>query len=87
MLALFSTLLLAHADSLNYLLLVIGDSLNLIEGFLTNGLQTVRVFDPTNQTYRVVGEMERGRWYPTVNVLADGNLLIVGGMQQASTFV
>lgn len=67
------------------LLASVGDGLNLIQGFLTNGLQTVRVFDPANQTYRVVGEMERGRWYPSVTVLANGNLLIVGGMQQAST--
>ena len=63
-----------------------GDPLNLIEGFLTNGLQTVRVFDPATQTYQVVGEMERGRWYPSVTVLATGDLLIVGGMQQASHF-
>ncbi|DBA68157.1 TPA: hypothetical protein ACH3X2_013911 [Trebouxia sp. C0005] len=63
-------------------IIVGGDPLNLIEGFLTNGLQTVRVFDPATQTYQVVGEMERGRWYPSVTVLADGDLLIVGGMQQ-----
>ena len=67
------------------LLSSVGDALNLIQGFLTNGLQTVRVFDPVTQTYEVVGEMERGRWYPSVNVLANGDLLIVGGMQQAST--
>lgn len=66
------------------MLCVTGDPLNLIDGFLTNGLQTVRLFDPATQTYQVVGEMERGRWYPTVNVLADGDLLIVGGMQQVN---
>lgn len=64
-----------------------GDALNLIEDFLTNGLQTVRVFDPATRTYKVVGEMERGRWYPSTNVLANGDVLIVGGMQQASTSV
>lgn len=28
--------------------------------------------------------MDRGRWYPTATVMADGNILIVGGMQQVS---
>ena len=31
--------------------------------------------------------MSRGRWYPSVTVMADGDLLIVGGMQQVHTVV
>lgn len=62
----------------------VGDNLDLILDFLTNGLQTIRIFDPFMETYQVVAEMERGRWYPSINVLADGNVLIVGGMQQVS---
>ena len=59
-----------------------GDNLNLNPPFLTMGLQTIRVFDPNTQKYSVVAEMDRGRWYPSVMTMADGNLLIIGGMQQ-----
>lgn len=59
-----------------------GDMLQLNPPFLEVGYRTLRIFDPNTQQYRVVGEMERGRWYPSVMVMADGNLLILGGMQQ-----
>ncbi|KAL3134270.1 hypothetical protein ABBQ38_006534 [Trebouxia sp. C0009 RCD-2024] len=36
-------------------LIIAGDPLNLIEGLLTNGLQTVCVFDPATQTYKEAG--------------------------------
>lgn len=65
-------------------LMFAGDPLNLNGNFLTSGIQTIRVFDPETQTYRVVNNMERGRWYPSVTVMADGDLLIVGGMQQVT---
>ena len=61
-----------------------GDNLNLNPPFLTIGTQAIRVFSPISQRYSVVAEMDRGRWYPTIMVMADGNLLILGGMQQVS---
>ena len=54
---------------------------------MTSGIQTIRLFDPDSQTYQVVNTMDRGRWYPSVTVMADGNLLIVGGLQQVMTSV
>ena len=66
-------------------LLVAGDNLNLNAPFLTIGVQTIRVFNPNTQKYAVVAEMDRGRWYPSVMTMADGNLLILGGMQQVSS--
>ena len=61
-----------------------GDNLNLNGDFLTNGIQHIRTFDPEAQEYSIVNVMDRGRWYPSTTVMADGNVLIVGGMQQAS---
>ena len=59
-----------------------GDNLNLNPPFLTNGVQVIRLFNPSTQNYSVIAEMDRGRWYPTIMSLPDGNLLVVGGMQQ-----
>ena len=61
-----------------------GDNLNLNPPFLTIGTQAIRIFNPATQNYSVVAEMDRGRWYPTIMSMADGNLLILGGMQQVS---
>ena len=49
--------------------------------FLKAGFQAIRVMDPSNQTITTVGYTDRGRWYPTVMTLADGNILVVGGVQ------
>ena len=59
-----------------------GDNLNLNPPFLTNGNQVIRLFNPSTQNYSVIAEMDRGRWYPTIMSMADGNLLVLGGMQQ-----
>ena len=71
--------------AIGMLLSFAGDPINLNGAFLTSGIQTIRLFDPDTQSYRVVNTMERGRWYPSVTIMADGNLLIVGGMQQVIT--
>ncbi|KAL0048178.1 hypothetical protein WJX82_009358 [Trebouxia sp. C0006] len=62
-------------------LVIGGDIININGDFLKVGFQAVRVFDPTNQTITTVGYTDRGRWYPTVMTLADGNILVVGGVQ------
>ena len=62
-----------------------GDNLDLDTDFLTDGLFAIRLYDPATQTYKVVANMERGRWYPSVTIMADGNLLIVAGMQEVSS--
>ena len=59
-----------------------GDDLNLNPPFLTNGIQAVRVFDPVTRKIELVAELDRGRWYASVMTMADGNLLILGGVQQ-----
>ena len=61
-----------------------GDIINMNGDFLKAGFQAVRVMDPTNQTITTVGYTDRGRWYPTVMTLADGNILVVGGVQMVS---
>ena len=63
-------------------MLTAGDDLNLNPPFLTNGIQAVQVFDPVNRTIEHVATLQRGRWYASVMTLSDGNLLILGGIQQ-----
>lgn len=49
--------------------------------FLTDGLYAIRQYDHITQSYKVVANMDRGRWYPSVMIMADGNMLIAAGMQ------
>ena len=46
------------------------------------GFQSVRAIDVVDRNYSVVAELERGRWYPTVVTLSDGNMVIIGGAQE-----
>ena len=63
-----------------------GDDLNLNPPFLTNGIQAVRVFDPLTRKIELVAELDRGRWYASVMTMADGNLLVLGGVQQVRSW-
>ena len=63
-----------------------GDDLNLNPPFLTNGIQAVRVFDPLTRKIELVAELDRGRWYASVMTMADGNLLVLGGVQQVGSW-
>lgn len=42
------------------------------------------MYDPSTQGVEVVSWLQRARWYATVATLADGDLLVVGGMQQVT---
>ena len=55
-----------------------GDNLNLVPGFLENGLFDVRHFDFPG-SISTPAEMGVARWYPTVATLPDGTSLIAGG--------
>ncbi|DBB01553.1 TPA: hypothetical protein ACH3X1_000201 [Trebouxia sp. C0004] len=56
-----------------------GDNLNLVPGFLDNGLYAIRqlTFPATLKT--VVADMGVARWYPTTLTLQDGLIMIAGG--------
>ena len=64
------------------LVCITGENLNLDPPFTTNGVQSIRIFDSVTQIYSHVAEMDRGRWYPSVLTMPDGNILIIGGSQQ-----
>lgn len=55
-----------------------GDNLNLVPGFLENGLFDVRHFDFPG-SISTPAEMGSARWYPTMLTLPDGTSLIAGG--------
>lgn len=56
-----------------------GDNLNLVPGFLDNGLYAVRQFTFPDTINTVVADMGVARWYPTVLTLQDGLIMIAGG--------
>ena len=51
-----------------------GDIINMNGDYLKPGYQAIRVVDSENQTIETVGYTDRGRWYPTVMTLANGNI-------------
>jgi galactose oxidase-like protein len=44
------------------------------------GLRDTRVFDPVTNTWSQSGRMHHGRWYPSLVTLADGRVLVAGGV-------
>ena len=44
------------------------------------GLKASRIFDPKTNTWSQSGNMEFGRWYPTVVTLANGNVFVASGV-------
>ncbi|DBB11708.1 TPA: hypothetical protein ACH3X3_005878 [Trebouxia sp. C0006] len=63
-------------------IIVGGEHINLWYPYLQYGLVSVRIYDPATHTIDTVATMDRGRWYPSVMTMPDGNILIVGGGQQ-----
>lgn len=63
-------------------IIVGGEHINLWYPYLQYGLVAIRIYDPVTQTIETVAQMDRGRWYPSVMTMSDGNILIVGGGQQ-----
>ncbi|KAA6429206.1 MAG: hypothetical protein FRX49_00602 [Trebouxia sp. A1-2] len=59
--------------------LVCGDNLNLVPGFLDNGLYAIRQFTFPATINTVVADMGVARWYPTTLTLQDGLIMIAGG--------
>lgn len=55
-----------------------GDNVNLVPGFLENGLYAVRTFD-SGSLATPIPDMGVARWYPTTCTLQDGTTLIAGG--------
>jgi hypothetical protein len=44
-------------------------------------VKAVHLFDPTSVTLEHHDDMQHGRWYPTVTVLADGRAMVISGSQ------
>ena len=51
------------------------------------GLPDVNIFDPVSRTWTPVAPMAQGRWYPSTTVLANGDMLTVGGADSAAAMV
>ncbi|MGH2747723.1 MAG: galactose oxidase-like domain-containing protein [Actinomycetota bacterium] len=46
------------------------------------GLRNVRVYDPVSNSWEQVGDMNFGRWYPTLVTLGDGSQFVASGVQK-----
>lgn len=44
------------------------------------GLKASRIFDPKTNSWSQSGDMEFGRWYPTLVTLANGNIFVASGV-------
>jgi hypothetical protein len=49
------------------------------------GLQRAYIFNPWTETWREVGRMRHGRWYPSQVLLADGRTLVLQGYDESGT--
>jgi len=58
-------------------------------GHITNdhGLPNANVFDAATGSWQPAPAMAHGRWYPTTTTLADGQMLVMGGRDQAGAVV
>jgi PKD repeat protein len=52
-----------------------------------HGLPDINIFDPSSQGWAASAAMKLGRWYPTTTVLANGDVLIVAGSDEAGEHV
>lgn len=46
------------------------------------GLKASRIFDPTTNRWEQTGDLQRGRWYPTLVTLANGDVLTFSGVSK-----
>jgi hypothetical protein len=46
------------------------------------GLKNARIFDPETETWEQAGEMEHGRWYPSMVTQPDGDVFIASGVRK-----
>jgi hypothetical protein len=44
------------------------------------GLRNTRIYNPSTNTWTQSGEMNYGRWYPSLVTLADGNVFVASGV-------
>jgi hypothetical protein len=52
-----------------------------------HGLPDAAYFNPSNGSWTRIGSMRWGRWYPTNTTLANGEVLVIGGRDQAGKHV
>ena len=46
------------------------------------GMDTILIFDPISETWKLQGRMRHGRWYPTQVLLADGRTVVMDGLDE-----
>ena len=52
-----------------------------------HGLRDINIFNPASQSWAASAAMSRGRWYPTTTSLANGDVLIMAGADEAAAHV
>jgi WD40 repeat protein len=72
----------AHTATLlpNGKVLVVGGTTNQYDSTSASLVQTVELFNPTNSTWTTTGALNFPRFYHTATLLANGKVLVTGGM-------
>ena len=65
-----------HANLDDGRVITVGGALSSPHG---RGIRDVCVFDPVARTWTKIGDMQHGRWYPTLVTLPDGRLVVFSG--------
>src|SRR6476661_4311692 len=52
-----------------------------------HGLPNISIFDPASNSWSSAGLMQRGRWYPAVTMLGNGDVVITAGRDQDGQWV
>ena len=76
----------AHTATLlpNGEVLVVGGTTNQYDLTGAGLVQTVELFNPTNSTWTTTGALNFQRWFHTATLLANGKVLVTGGMNSNS---
>jgi len=48
----------------------------------SEGLRNTRIYDPSDNTWTQSGDMQYGRWYPSLVTLADGRVFVASGVSK-----
>ncbi len=54
-------------------------------GLDAHGIHSICVFDPSTNTWEHIGDMDEGRWYPTLVMLGDSRIIAVSGYDSTWT--
>ncbi len=65
--------------------LIVGGNIPKVGTTQYRGLDSIYIFDPWTETWKLQGRMHEGRWYPTATLLPNGQVVITSGLKRDGT--